>query len=271
MSATGWGKTALLLPLLLALTACPATHTIPVRERPLGLEDPRARDLLSGLVHSAQIRSSLRGVARLALDGPDGAGRATQIVMLERPARLRVEVLGFLNQTVAVLTTDGDRFQLFQAEDRSHREGAVRPGLLGEIAGLSLTPRDAVGVLLGTPALPRGAQLIRAASLSDGGTRLDLGPGGGSDAGAVGGWVRLRLDFDAASRLRRWAYLDAAGEAFLETRFDAYRYVSGLPFAHEIELRDRRHRTSARLRFADVELNPELPPTVFRQERETAG
>ena len=90
-------------------------------------------------------RHALRGRARLAVDGGDGAVRlrGKQIVVLERPARLRVEVLGFLNQTVAVLTTDGERFELFRSGDRSYETGAVHPDLLWQEAHLALTPEEA--------------------------------------------------------------------------------------------------------------------------------
>ena len=80
----------------------------------------------------ALARRGLSGRARLAVDGHDGALRlrGSQRVALERPARLRVEVLGLFDQTLAVLVTDGERYQFFRANDRTWESGPVGPDLL---------------------------------------------------------------------------------------------------------------------------------------------
>jgi hypothetical protein len=254
----GW-----VLPALLA-AACQTV--LPPGEpdaRTLAPGDPRPEALLRELAAYARDRSSLRGLARLSLDGPAGSGRAKQILMLERPDRLRVEVLGFLNQTVALLTTDGRDYRLFRAEDRSWSGGPLRPGLLWEVAGIALTPAQAVSVLLGTPEPPEGAELARAAALADGGLRVEL------DVPVRLG--RLSLEFDTRSHLRRWSYRDADGAALFEVRFGEYRLVEGRAFAHAIELYDRVNGTEAKVSFASVELNPIFPPEVFVLERGGAG
>ena len=74
--------------------------------------------------------------------------RGRQVLVAERPASLRVEIQGLLNQTVAVLVTDGERFELFRADDRSYRSGPVEPDLLWRHAWLALTPQQAIDVLL---------------------------------------------------------------------------------------------------------------------------
>ena len=83
--------------------------------------------------------------------------------------------------------------------------------------------------------------------------------------------ARLSLDFDPRSRLRRWAYRDGSGAALFEVRFDEYRDVEGLSFAHAIELSDRINGTEAKVSFAEVELNPTLPPEVFALDRGGTG
>jgi hypothetical protein len=254
--------------LLFALAGCRSTRPPPDRVGAVALptDDPRPARLLEDLSRDARERLSLRGLARLSVDGPGGSGRAKQIVLLERPARLRVEVLGLLNQTIAVLTTDGAAYRLFRAEDRSWSDGEIRPSLLWEVAGIALSPAEAVAVLLGTPEPPAGAQFAGAAALREGGVRIEL------DApGAAAAPVRLTLDFDARSRLRRFAYRNAAGVAWFEVRFGEYRDVAGLAFAHAIELFDRLNGTEAKVSFAEVELNPTLPPEVFALERGGTG
>ncbi len=74
---------------------------------------------------------------------------------------------------------------------------------------------------------------------------------------------RWRLDFDAESRLRRAEVYDAAGARLWDARFEDYRPVGAVPFAHTIDLRFATSGARARLSFRSVELNPPLPPDVF--------
>jgi hypothetical protein len=211
--------------------------------------------LLASLTEQAHSRRGLRAVARLSLDGPAGSGRAKQILILERPARLRVEVLGFLNQTVAVLVTDGERYQLFRGEDGSLREGPMHPRLLEEIAGVRLSPEEAVEVLLGSPALPEAQRIAGGALLADGVVRVDLGSE--SDTRA------RRLEFDRDAQLRRLELADPLEGVLWEAHFDDYRRVGGTRFAHSIELRFPATGARAQLSFREVELNPELSADIF--------
>jgi len=123
------------LGLALALACATAREPAPT---PLPASDPRPAALLGSVTHDAATRRSLRGVARLAIDGPAGAGRAKQILVLERPARLRVEVLGLLDQTLAVLVTDGARYRLVRSQDRSVDQGPVYDALLVQVTAKPL-------------------------------------------------------------------------------------------------------------------------------------
>lgn len=237
----------------LALAFACATARAPA-PTPLPASDPRAAVLFASLTRDAAMRRSLRGVARLAIEGPTGSGRAKQILVLERPARLRVEVLGLLDQTLAVLVTDGARYRLVRSQDRSIEAGAVYAALLADVAGLTVTPEQAVRLLLGAP---QGAaeQLESAAQLPDGGVRLVLRSSGAPQ--------REQLDCDAAGNLQRWALLGAGGELLLEARYGDRRPLGGVAFAHELELRDLRTDASVRIAWSRVELDPVLPPELF--------
>src|SRR5262249_18076980 len=165
------------LALLLSLPAL-ACATGPRAPRPLPAEDPRPAALLSGLAHAAEGRRTLRGVAQLALEGPNGSGRARQVLVLERPARLRVEGLGVLDPTLLVLTTAGGRSRLLRVPERSFDSGPVYPDLLRDVAGLAVTPEQAVELLLGVPLPPAGTHIEGAALLGEGGMRVEVGAGG---------------------------------------------------------------------------------------------
>jgi hypothetical protein len=239
----------LALPLLVSgCQSLPSATSLPP-------DDLRPASLLRGLAARGAERHSLRGVAKVALEGPGGASRSRQILVVERPARLRVEVQGFLNQLVAVLVSDGERFELFRAQDGSVEQGDVHPGILYQVAGIPLRPEAVVGVLLGAPDL--GPQLLPgpAALLSDGDVQVDL-------VEETGVGLR-RLRFDPEANLRQIEVLTEEGELAWRVRFEDYRRVGGLSFAHDIVLEFPFAEAHAEVTFQQVELNPELPPEVF--------
>jgi hypothetical protein len=171
------------------------------------------------------------------------------VLVAERPARLRVEVHGFLNQLVAVLASDGHSFALYRPGAPGLERGPVHASLLEEVTGLPLRPEEAVAVLLGAPTLG-AARPGRAEALSDGTLRVELA---GDEA--------RRVTFDEAWNLRRLEVWE--GGRVLHVRYDDYRPVGGVPFAHAIELEFSEPEARAEVSFQEVELNPELPPGTF--------
>jgi hypothetical protein len=239
------------LALVLA-TACAAPR--PPTARPIAADDLRVTAAVAALVREGDARRGVRGVARVAIDGPGGSGRAKQILVVERPERLRVEVLGLLDQTIALLVTDGRAYRIVRSEDRSVERGAVHDALLAEVTGVALSPADAVRMLLAAPLAP-GARVIGGATLSDGGVRAIVARESALE--------RESLDFDAEGRLRSWARLAADGEPLLEARWSEWRDVAGDAFPHALAIVDHPSRAEARVEWTRVELDPELAPALF--------
>ena len=217
---------------------------------PLATGDPRPAQFLTRLRALAEQRRALRGRARVHLEGPAGRSSSRQLLLLQRPARLRVEVLGLLGQRLAILTSDGRSYALWQAPGRSLERGSVSPELLWRVAKLPLRPASAVRLLLAAPPIPEGPPLS-AREDGDGGIRLR--------------WSHASLDFDARGRLRGYRLRgESEGEPALEVHFDDYGDVAGTPFPRHLWLQAQSSR--AELRFREVELNPQLPIGLFRLE-----
>jgi outer membrane biogenesis lipoprotein LolB len=244
-------RAAALVALLLVASAC-RTFAPTV---PLAPDDPRPSALLARWAELASERRSLRGIARLAVDADAVHIRGKQVLVVERPAHLRVETLGFLGQTLAVLVTDGDRFQLFRTEDGGVESGDVHPGLLWEVAHLALTPAEAVDLLLGVPLPDASLRPGRAERTPEGAIRIDLIDGRGA--------VRQRVAFDAEARLREVEVREADGRKAWQARFDDYAMIGNEPFARRISLDVQDGDTHAVISFRQVEINPELPAGVF--------
>jgi len=247
-------RVVIAVALLFGVTACATS----IRPQALPAGDPRPRQLLDAWVERAGARERLRALARIAVDGYDGSVRlrGKQLVILERPSRLRVEILGFLNQSLAVIATDGAAFDMFRADDQSYETGVVDERLLWNEARIDLSPEEAVAVLLGIPLFPSKLAPVNAVRDHKGRIRIDLADSRGT--------VVQRVSFDLVGQLRSLVVFDESGATLWEARFDAYRDVDGSAFAHLVELDVRAGTTHAEISFRNVELNPDLPVGLFR-------
>ncbi len=247
------GRRAALCLLCLVLAAC---RTLAPGSLALPADDPRPGSLVGQLAASTLELRALRGHTRVSIDGQRGGAFARQLLVLERPSRLRLEVLGMLGQRVAVLATDGERYDLFRAESPGLETGDVHAQILWEVAGLPLTPEEVVQLALGTP-LAGAPRVQRASELpGQGGIRVELA--GPPDAG------RITLEFAVEGHLARYLLRAPAGEALLDARYEDYREVGGTAFAHRIEVEFPSASSRAEIRFQTVELNPVLPDDLFR-------
>jgi len=241
---------------VVALVSAFACRTVPpIVELPA--DDPRPAALLARWQGEVASRSALRGRARLAVDSEAGRFRGRQIVVvLERPAKLRVEVLGLLNQTAAVIATDGDRFEIFRVGDRSYEAGSVRPDLLWREVRLALAPAEAVAVLLGAPAPGAGLTAANAVRTHEDWIEIDLLDRDGRR--------RQQASFDANDRLRGFAVFAADGSSRWRAAFDAYAQVGASQLPHSIVLDVAEGGAHAEIDLWDLELNPALPADIFR-------
>jgi len=76
--------------------------------------------------------------------------------------------------------------------------------------------------------------------------------------------VRRRIAFDAEGRLRETELLEPDGSTRWRATFADYERVGDTSFAHSIVLDVAADGTHVEISLRDVELNPELPPGIFR-------
>ena len=77
---------------------------------------------------------------------------------------------------------------------------------------------------------------------------------------------RVALEFDARNLLSRYEVVGPDG-SLLQVRYDDYREVAGIRFAHRVELDFPISAVHAEIQFRGVELNPSLPEGIFRLEK----
>jgi len=168
--------------ILIATAGClDRSPPIPVvsQGQPLSLVDERVERILEA--HGARVagRQGLQGTARVALSGPDFKLDRPQRIALERPARLRFEILGLFDQLAAILVTDRAQYAFFDASTGEVARGRVSSALLWNLAKIDLSPEELVGLLLAAPRPELGS--LRAAAWLEPSGRVAVafaGPGG---------------------------------------------------------------------------------------------
>jgi len=237
------------------LTGGLACQTLVPRDAgsPIDPDDAEVRGLLRDLRETSAQRSTLRGRATLSLDSPQLRFSRPQRLVLSKPASLRIEVLGLFDQVAAVVATDGETFGFVDMLSRTRDSGPVDDEVLWRTARVDLTPAEAVSLLLGAPALDPAADTRSAVRFADGGVgALIEGP-------EAAHW----LEWDAGGALRRVERRELDGGVRWNARYADRREVSGVSFAHAVELEFARVDALARLQYESVELQPELSASLF--------
>ncbi len=243
------GSAVALAAAALLVTAC---RSVPTAVVVLPHDDPSVVRALEGLRAVEASRHSLRASARVSLSGSAGASFARHLLILERPARLRLEVLGLVGQRVAVLASDGEAYDLYRAETGRVESGVVTSELLGEVAGVPLAGRELVALLLGLPPndLPPPDRTILGA---DGRLALHW-------RGAAGGGQDVVLD--AAGRLVAVRIVGTGGHEQVAVTYADHSEAEG--FAQQVHFDFGSVGLHAEVSFRRWELDPELPSGLFR-------
>lgn len=245
MTARAPARAALAALLMVAAGCAPR-----LRPPPPGL--PSAPAALLDEVRAAQGRVvSVQGTARVAVDGPDGAGGVEQFLAAERPGRLRVETHDFFGNVLSVLAVEGGALVLYDAKARTYYRGPATAENVGRLVPVPLPPEDLVTLLCGSAPVLDGDPID--ASPVDGALRLTLRRGD----------ELQRLDVGAGAVVLR-ARSSRAGVVGLEVELSGHRPRGGALLPAEVTARAPGAGLALALRWKEVEVNGPVDAALFR-------
>ncbi len=208
-------------------------------------------DLLAQVQRAQGRVRSVRGEARVRVDGEGFRGAVRELVAAEKPDRLRVDTLDFFGNPVVMLAAADGKLALYDARARVFYRGAATPANLARLVPLPL-PADALATILcgSAPLLP--GRPARAA------------PGRGVVALEIEGARRTQhLEIGEAASVER-SVLDGAGGYTL--RFDQFRSRPGGRLPNDVQLRSDAPRVRLDLHWTEVEVNADVDRRLFRIE-----
>jgi len=210
---------------------------------------PTAVQLVAAVdARRAQVRA-LRAWARLRYTAPEESQSAKQLLVAERPDRLRLELFSPFGAVFVLTAADG----ALSAWDRGEKvvyRGAASAANLRRYTQMDLAVPTAVDLLLGTPPLPAGDGQVSAD-----GAAIRLWQD--DDAGVTATW------FNAAFEPLRYERHARDGRVLLRVTFDGWAPAGGarLPMQLGIELPPTQRRIEIAL--TEPEVNPPLAAAAF--------
>jgi hypothetical protein len=193
--------------------------------------------------------------------------RATVLMLVDRPGRLRFDVEVSLRGAVATLATDGKDFGMLDLEGRVFRRGQACPENLALLVPVPLRPAEIAAILLGDAPVALEARAVKLEW--DGKARTDVleivNPGGGR-ALAERVWVSLRRTTEGS----RWDVVglearSMPGRGRWRVAYEDLRVEGGWGQPGLIRFAEpgRQFEDGVEIAVKSRKLNPELRPQAF--------
>jgi outer membrane lipoprotein-sorting protein len=212
---------------------------------------PTVETLAAALQHQREARLSLRALARMTYEGPDERTRARQVLLVERPQRLRIELLSALGTAFVLTAGDGTLAAYVRGDSAVYRGRATRANLQ-RYARVDLGVADAVELLLGTAPQRSAHHEVVSFDPTSGGIQLWRE----TDDGAQVIW------FDRSLQTTATEDRDSEGRVQWRARFESFSpSQAGMPERIAIEVPADGRRLAFEL--TEMEINPELAATLF--------
>ena len=205
------------------------------------------------LAHRRAAVASVRGFARISYESAGKTVGSRHAVVVEQPARLRLEVLGPLG-AIAVIASDGRELALYVRRENSVYRGDATADSIAAYAAVPMSVEDIVTVLLGSPPerTPTGtptvavdtdkALLVLTIPVAEGRQRI---------------WLAPATYAPVASET------PIAGGGMLRVDFDDLRTIGATAFPYTIDLRTVPGDRAIHVRYTTPALDAKIAPELF--------
>lgn len=243
-------RRCLLAAALLLVSGCSVSAPPALHPPPPNLPD--AAELCARLQARRERLHSLRALVRLRYSDPEESHSSRQALIVERPSRVRVEVLSLLG-TAFLLTADGTQLTVYAPNERTVYRGTASPENLWRYTRLWMPVGDLVDIVLATP--PVAAETASGVSFEPQSGEIRLQHRAEEGDAAVG-FSEEGLPVSVQRRGRN-------GSVLWNARYGAYETHAGLPIATEIALELPQFSRTIDLSLGEIEINPALDARLF--------
>lgn len=189
---------------------------------------------------------TLSALAQVKITKKNKKWSTTQVLLIDNPNRLRIDILNFFSQLMLQMSVDGPRLAAYVPAEKTHYFGTSTLDNIQRFTGLPIPITDLIALLLEKlpPAVLETAQI----SAWEKGLLLGVAPG-----------VEYQLEF----KEKRVVSVIYRVNSYVVYHVEYGAFNEGSDFPQQIELRVPMNDVVVKLRFTDVELNPVLKPSQF--------
>jgi outer membrane lipoprotein-sorting protein len=238
--------------LLISIACC--THLTPPVPSPHAGQCPPEDELLAAVRVTAP--PVLKAIAKIKVESPDENFSVKELIVAQKPNRLRLETLSPLGQPGFYAATDGQELSLFAPSENTFYHGSSTPHNLGLVIPLHLALEDMVSVIRGcVPVIHHDAHTIRCTANENGYVmRLE-----GSDERTT---QVLTLSGNDLRVVSSETYVND-GLAW-SVNYADYEITGSMAFPRTVTVSLPREGTTVRISYKKVEFLPEIDSSLFR-------
>jgi len=218
---------------------------------PVGAPRPESTELVRRILERNERFRSLRTLASVDYAGPDGKIGFKEIVLIERPERLRLETLSPMG-VLMIVTADANEIAGFETRERLFYRGKSSLENLYRFTRLPMELGELTALLMGQP--PAAPGLWQAD-----GDRMarDLGEG----------WKEA-IGFDRTQWIpTSWQRADPQGNVQLAVQWSEFFSTAAGPFPLKIVFEEPARQRRLQLRYEEPEINLGFEPARFVQPK----
>jgi len=245
-----------LAAVVLSIAGCSLLRPRPQAPRPLPPTSVSAKQLLDALEARATSLRSFRALADMHYVGPNDKLGIREVVVVERPDHLRIEMMSTFGIALQI-ATDGKTVCAFHRGDHVYYRGKATLDNLARFTRLDLELRDIADLLVGLPpSRPRAEGAALAYDRTLGQWRV---------SGSLEHGAKLDLWFDPDGlSLARAVETSAEGSVRYEASFAEYVLADGVSVPAWVRFEVPDQGAKIELRYSKISVNPELAPTLFQ-------
>lgn len=208
---------------------------------------------------------SIKAEARVTQWARNGRIRGTVLMFLQRPNRVRFDVMTQVGPA-AVLTSDGDSFQLSDLREGVFLHGPTCPENIARLLGISVDAGNVLRLLTGDTPMIEATE--RSMECRDGLYVVTLVAADGTTqevAFSVDDADRGKAPDEQRLTLRRSIERAPDGTKRWQATYDDYIDVEGQSFPTNVRFVDQVNDADTSVRVKSISLNPEVPEGAFQQ------
>lgn len=211
---------------------------------------PSVEQLLDALEQRRADLIGVRAMARLRYRSPERSDSARNVLAVERPDRIRFEVVSMLG-ALLVLTSDDGRFAAYVPSESTVYRGAASAQNLAAYLPIDVSVERIVDLLLATPQMAEN--LPAAVDWEEGLVRITQRDANGARA------TCFTSDLTPA----RYREIDPQGRITLDARYEDIDATSRIPLARQLTVHLPLTSELLVISMKDPEINPDLPAGFF--------